>query len=326
LGFFRRQPLNRWQFCERAVKLGRLCPFIESPAMERLVLNFMMLGEGAIVATSLLVMGLGVLAAALTLTVRARLRRVTYLLAIAALNMAFVAVQFGYAFVPEAAEAGMFAALVIAVLACSAPYGAAVYLASAARSNDIRGNRRLAWLGLVPVLNLYLVFKAGETATNPDRVRRSAFGRLVADPVLVMVAVFGFALVKDLDKALESGNALSPEEEIAMTALYVRTRTVEELFATMAQELGALLPSRLNEITSLRAIEADQKTLRFTYVLDEGASEELFGQKQMVLERACSAEEFAHALALGGHLSYHYESAQGDVVEEFELTQRDCQV
>ena len=62
-------------------------------------------------------------------------------------------------------------------------WGVALWWVSAARSNDILGNTEYAWIGFIPIVNLYLMFKRGKSAQDP------ALARYVGDPLLVIGAI-----------------------------------------------------------------------------------------------------------------------------------------
>lgn len=286
--------------------------------MDRFLVSLLLLDEIVVfgIATLLICVG-GVIGAAL-LNVKASFRRVTYLWFVALIALAFTLAQFLWLLGPRAAEAGLFSALAITALATSVLFGIALYYGSAARSQHIRGDSKRAWLAFVPFANFWLLLKAG-----PAPAPRTRRARLVIDPLLVtgalLVLVFSNALGKSLEHmALEAGD--SP----ALHKLLIETQTVTQRFALEAEVSGAELPLRVDELTTMTAIEAEGETLRIIYEVEGGKPDLVSGFEAAIAETYCAPGMFGPDIARGGTVVSIYRGPDGEVFETYEITQSDC--
>ena len=230
---------------------------------------------------------------------------------------------FGYYLVPIAAIAGLISPLIVGLWLCSFLFGAAGYAASAARSNHIQGNTKIAWYRFVPILNLYLFFKKGQQKAVPSEIR---FSRYVIDPFWISAVLIGLILAAALTKELGKEPQSTDAEQQALHEVFVRTRTTEENSASVASLIAPTLPSRIDENTTLRSVEAKGDTLRLIHRLDLTPSDGLYCQDKIIIQRACSKDGFGPQLAQGGHIIYVYETQNGAVINTFDVTKLDCEI
>lgn len=292
--------------------------------MDKILVNLILLDELGIMALAggLAIAGGGL--GALLLKVRIPFRRVSYLWFLAGLNLALVIAQMGWLSVPAATEAGFFSAIMLGLFGSFLVFGLGIYYASAARSNDIKGNTRMAWMGFVPFVNLVLIFRRGG-AMNAETGDRAGLARYVYDPLLVVGALAVFTLSKGLTKTIEEAPLWQPEDSPALHALVASAQTLEQSFATEAEASSRSLPLRVDEITVFSAIRAEGDTLYLTYDIED---DEVTGLKpgfeSNIAEWQCAPDAFATDLARGGRIISTYKGANGQVIAEFEITQKDC--
>jgi len=87
-------------------------------------------------------------------------------------------------------------------------WGVALYYISAARSNDIFGKTKHAWIGFIPIVNLYLMFKRGKSAKDPTLRQRSSLARYVGDPLLMIGAIVLASLANFIANTFDRLSAL----------------------------------------------------------------------------------------------------------------------
>ena len=292
--------------------------------MDKILVHLLLLDEFQIVALAggLAIAGGGL--GALFLKVRIPLRRVGYLWFLAGLNLARAIAQMGWLYLPPATEAGFFSALLIGLYGSFLLFGVGVYYASAARSNDICGRARMAWMGFVPLVNLVLVFRRGG-AMNAETGDRPGLPRYVYDPLLVIGALAVFSLSQRLvDDAMDTP-PWQPGDSPALEKLFVSTRTLEQSFAIEAEASSQTLPLRIDEITVLTAMRAEGDTLYMTFEIEDDTITGLNPEfEPLIAEWQCTPDTFATDLARGGRIMSIYKGADGQVIAEYEITQEDC--
>ncbi|MCE6959360.1 hypothetical protein LAZ40_09880 [Cereibacter sphaeroides] len=284
----------------------------------------LLLNEGALVGIALLLIIAGGVVAAKVLTVEISFRRVTYLWFIALLTLGLSIAQFAWALTPAAANAGLLAVLMFVMMGLCALYGAGTYYASAARSRHIGGDTSRAWMGFVPIVNLWLFFKGGDPAAASGTGDRSGFARFVLDPLLVLGALFVITLSRGIDKVMEDTPLYNQTDSAALRQLLTESRTLEESFADEARLTRAQLPVRIDEITLLSGIEARQGTLRMTYDVEQDIPGLRTDFEATLAKAQCAPEVFGTDLARGGVIEMVYRAPSGRIIATYVISQADC--
>lgn len=294
--------------------------------MDQILVELLLLDELQAIGLAILLIIAGGFAGSFLFTVRIRFRRVSHLWFLACINLALSISQFGWIFLPAAADAGMLSPLVIGLFAAFPIFGMALYYGSAARSNDIKGNSSSAWLGFVPFVNLWLIFKRGGDIAVSPATQRSVTMRYIADPLLVVGALVIFAFAQGSGKLLEEIPAYQPSDSAALTSLIGNAQTLEESFAAEAAASRRDLPLRVDDITVFSDIEAQGKTLLITFDVEEEIERLNPGLKHSLTEWQCAPEMFAKDIARGGRIVLIYRGPNDRVIGEFEITQADCNI
>ena len=251
-------------------------------------------------------------------------RRVTYLWWLAGAGLVLALSQMLWSAAPAAANAGLLPLLVAVAIGSFLVYGAAIYYGSAARANHIHGTTRGAWAGFIPFANLWLVFARGRVPDGADAPRRSAFGRFLLDPLLVLGALMTFAMADLVNKAVEEAPVTSASGNAALKDVFTASTSLEERLEIYAREMQRELPLQVDEVTLLREVLAKGDTLRLTYEVDHSVPGFRPEFRLSLASRACAPEYFARDLADGARIVHAYSWPSGRLVEEFELTQKDC--
>lgn len=286
--------------------------------MDRVFVSLILLDEIAAFGIATLMICVGGVIGAVLLDVTASFRRVTYLWFVALNGLALTIWQFLWFLAPKAAEAGLFSALAITVLGGFVLFGVALYYSSAARSRHIRGDSKRAWLGFVPFVNFWLVLKAG-----PTPVQRTRLTRFVIDPLLVTGAILLLVFSSALGKSLEF-MSFDTWETLAFKRLLLETQSVEDGFALVAEVSGAELPLRIDEATTMVAVEAEAETLRIIYEVEGGPPNLPADFEAEIAQIHCAADILGPDIARGGTVVSIYRGRDGEVFEAFEITQSDC--
>jgi hypothetical protein len=175
-----------------------------------IALDFLFLTEYMPLLVALALFLSGGVAGAFIFSVKAGFGRDAYFCFLASLNFAFMLFHLGWRVFLSADEASILSGLVYINAAVIFFLGAGLYYGSAARSNDIGGGVGLAWLGFVPIANLWLVFRIGAAGTGHGRQPRSRLDgakppsglkRFFGEPPLVFCGVFLIFVAYILRKA-----------------------------------------------------------------------------------------------------------------------------
>lgn len=291
--------------------------------MDQFFVPLLLLEEGTIIGIGLLLIIAGGFLASRIFDVQITLRRIGYLWFIALAGLALTITQFLWILTPAAADAGLLSVLVIAGMGSLALFGAAIYYGSAARSRHIHGETSSAWLGFVPLANLWLMFKGTENKPA-EGAERGPFSRYVLDPVLVFGAILVLALSQGIDKAMENTPLYATTDSQALRNLMAESQTLEESFATEARLSSADLPIQIDDITTLSAISAEGRTLRITYDISQDIQGLNPGFKATLAHAQCAPEMFGPDIKRGGTVEMIYRAPSGRVIETYRITAADC--
>lgn len=156
---------------------------------------------------------IGGVAGAFGFRVKASFGRDAYFCFLAGLHFAFMLLTLAWRVFLSANEVSNPSVIAAGFGASILLLGAGLYYGSAARSNGIGGGVGLAWLGFVPIANLWLIFKVGAAGRGHGRQPRSRFDgarprsglkRFFGEPPLVFCGVFIIYLAYMLRKVFDA--------------------------------------------------------------------------------------------------------------------------
>lgn len=288
--------------------------------MDQYFARVLLIEEGELILAALALIIVGSLAASFIARPERRYSRIQYLWTLAGLNLVLSISQFGWLLTPAAASASALSLLVISMALCFLAFGAVTYFASAARSNDITDTTRMAWMGFIPIANLWLIFSKGEERSGTDKP--SAARRFLLNPLLVTGALVVLVLGQGLGKVLEETPPPTGYNDLA--ALVSKSQTLEESFANEARLSSASLPSRLDQVTVFRDITAEGDELHYHLDVEQEISGFRPDFKQSLAAEQCSPEMFEYDLNRGGTIVFNYYGPDGWVFERYRITKADC--
>jgi hypothetical protein len=169
--------------------------------MNEFFLSVLMLDQAAFIGLGISLIIAGGFLGAWLFDVEIVLRRVSYLWFVALAGLAFAISQSIWTYPLTAMDAGFLWALALVGFGAYVAFGMATYFGAAARSRHIDGTTDSAWMGFVPLVNLWLLFKGSNVKSDAGH-ERSAIARFVIDPVLVVAALFVLSLTQVVNQAL----------------------------------------------------------------------------------------------------------------------------
>lgn len=288
--------------------------------MDTFIVRILLLEETVMVGIAVILTVAGGVLGSRLFNVQITIRRVAYLWWLAGINLALLVPQMLWAALPTAADFGLISVFAAVLFGCFVLYGMSLYYGSAARSNHIDGTTRRAWLGFVPIANLWLLFKSSGASFDAETAQQSNFSRFVIDPLLIVGALltFGFLSVLGDEPAFDVSSSQ------ALRQLIIEAQTLEESFASEAEASARDLPVRFDEITVLRDIEARGSTLWMAFDVEEEISAFRPDFKAILAGEYCRPEMFALDIARGGSVVFAYYGPDGAIIQEFEITSKDC--
>ncbi|MBR2654907.1 MAG: hypothetical protein IKD58_00145 [Loktanella sp.] len=205
-------------------------------------------------------------------------------------------------------------------------FGAAYYYASAARSLHASNDTVKAWLGFVPILNLWLIF-AGPDNEHVQSYPRGGFSRFIVDPILVIGALLVLGLSQVVSDATLSSSAFETGDSSAFEALLqanIQDMSVEDTFTAQARLISAALPLRIDEITLLTEVQAKGRTLSLNYDISEQLSGFDSGFRQTLVNFQCGSEGFGDEIRRGGSVIMTYRVPDRSTIATYTITPTDC--
>lgn len=284
--------------------------------MDRIFLNILLIGPfGAILlfAASILVGGI---IASRFVTVRVSHRRVTYFWLSAVIFCAFTALQLGSELLSNAVRNGFFVPLCIFLALTFPLYGAFIYFTSAARSNHIAGDTSLAWLGFIPVANLWLLLKPGRADPHHIWLEHGVRDIFIVAAALLPIGL-GNEIIDELNETSVQARTLYAFEEVAPT--------VEAAAYYKALDFGrSNKPSWIQGVV-LRYTEADEEILRLHYVVPPHSVDSFDPNiKREQAFRMCNSLRNQKFLNDGGQFLLEFENRDGSSLGELSITSTTC--
>ena len=287
--------------------------------MDQFFARILLLNDVQLVGVFILLVAIGGIAGALVFTVKVRFRRVAYLWHLAIINLMLMVIQTGWLAVPGAASAGAFSVIVAFLMLSFFAFGAALYFGSAARSNDIDGSPKSAWLGFIPLANLWLLFTRGQDPSEGGQDHGSG-----SDALSIVGALLVFGLSQGISKVFESASFDNANGNPALEGIFGEVQTLEERFAVEARVSSRALPIPIDRHTVFEAIKAEGTVLTLVYRLDEEIERLDPGAERAAVTEMCKPEMFAGDLRRGGRIVYVYKNPADVVIGGFDITTEDC--
>lgn len=290
--------------------------------MDRIFIHILLLPEWTLMFAGILCAILGGLIAAWRLTIRHSIGRLAFLWAKALFNVGVVALQLGGHAVPFAADLGLLWILITVIFTGAAGLGGMLYYASAARSMNMRGDSKYAWMGFVPIVALVLLFTPA--MADQQKPMRGRMVRYVRNPILLVTALFAIIMGQALSKVLDETPAYDVVDSTTLVGLISGAMTVEEYFASESEGMRASLPMELDEVTTLTRVDAEGKSLEFVYVVSDHQPGVAMNSTSTLAEIVCPAESFGGPLSRGGQVIFTYRGPDETLIDRYVISVADC--
>lgn len=246
------------------------------------------------------------------------LRRVTYFFFVNLTVLLLTIAQIGWSLVPVAADAPLLSLAAAALLGLF--FGAVLYVLSAARSRDMRGDTGRAWLAFIPGGVFYLFFARGQSTQEPSR---SVIAQYVMDPMVVVISIFLHLTGQAISDVLERVD-ISPDVTTAgMRQVDSSIGTVEEILEREARASKAKLPRRIDDLTIMRDVQSEGMALIIKYDFTEQIHVRDDFERTVDAEM-CRPKALRAMLARGAAVESIYTTPDGTVVAHYWTTFADC--
>jgi hypothetical protein len=236
--------------------------------LERLALDLTAASEAALIAGAY---GLAVLGFIVALLWRRdppdQLARAPYFALSSLLILLASAVSLVWLWTLEALANGILWVLVAVTMAAMLVLGFLFGRLAAARSRNAYGSQAMAFLGMIPLLNLVLLFYPPQDghATASRAAALKGPGGVVLGLVLLGSSV---ALDRWIENRIEQLAAQAEADPSgAVQEAMIEAQGIEEVLRIVAEQSQPLLPAVIDEATTLVSVEAIGPVLRRTFVI-----------------------------------------------------------
>jgi len=205
----------------------------------------------------------------------------------------------------EAMKAGILWLLVAAVFAGIATLGYAFGVLSHARSVSGYGDGNSAWMGFVPIANLFLLFKKPEQddgGRSTIRILGNIGGVIFGLLLLALgqgITKAGDQMISDMAERAGSDPTL---QSLSITAM-IDTQGLKFALRQMATEVPS---QNVNETTTLLRVEADDETLRYVYRVETNALELPASMRTALTRHNCGYEAISAVIQAGATVEHVY--------------------
>lgn len=250
------------------------------------------------------------------------LRRAPYFALIGLIFLASAITQVVWLGTLSAMNGGYLWALKAVDLVKSLAFGYFLCVFSMARSRNAFGTGSGAALGFIPIANLVLLLK--------DSKKQSSVNQIATAPILTggLGVLSGFAMVIAavvltgmITKRISEDSSMELQLQAASTDLLIRNNGLGATLAQLAAEVT--VPQKIDEVTTLRKIEADATSIRYLYIVD-GLDRLLDGFERNLIQSMCANDAMRPILVAGGVVEQAYYKADGRELGTVRITSRSC--
>ena len=242
------------------------------------------------------------------------------------ITVAFSAVQMVWLHVFRALDGGYLWVLMAIDLSAAVAAGHFLCRIAIARSHNAYGHGRMAFLGFLPIANLWLLLTPPIDKALPDRttIARLLLGGFGVMTGLVLftagVGIRGY--VEAQGDAFEEQALTEPASQQAAIEAMIRAQGLEETLRLMAAETQ--LPIAIDEVTTLTTIDAAGLQLRRTYVLETEGMVMTETFRTNIHNAICAFPAFEPILRARGSLREVYIERGGREVGSVMVTRHEC--
>jgi hypothetical protein len=184
-------------------------------------------------------------------------------------------------------------------------------------ARDIGQNALFGFLTFVPLANLWLLFSASAEKAAPQRLK---MGFLLSGGMGVFLGLLGTGAGRALDTYTneESTRRIAAADAAGVLDIVMLERSL----GLNAAEV--VLPMVVDEVTTLIKLEAEGKSLRYTYQLDQSVAELPYGFRNDMAQSVCTDSDLNRLIAAGAQLTFTYIAADQAELATVTVMQNDC--
>jgi hypothetical protein len=298
--------------------------------LEQLAFEFITLSSSALFIIFILITLIGFIVAIYVHRQDARpLRRMPYLILNSLVYYLTSLLVFAWLLAEDAIRLDVLWALVLVISFWIALGGYVTGWLAVRRSISAYGNAGRAYFGFVPILNLFLLFKAplNNADIRPAAVRYCEYA---ASIFLCFMLLGGAGRMDDIYESIlaksygseELDPALQQKIDAMLTQSILASDDVNSIVARIAEETE--LPVEIDEVTTLTTISADGPILRRTYVIAQDEFEMSVAFRASIREAVCAYDVFNSLISRGVSIEEHYQRPNGAAIGMHRVSGDDC--
>lgn len=225
-------------------------------------------------------------------------------------------------FVFDLMKSGFLWILVLFVFIVNFVAGFACGVLSHARSVDAYGHGGRAWLALIPLVGLILLFKR-PLDWQPSSASQVAFnvGGVIAGFVIL---VAGGLVDRYVGHRLEVA-AVETRDDPVLESLRLKAAVDEQgLEATLVQIANEIPSQRIDEAMELIRVEGDRTTLRYFYVVALDMPTLPNSMRTDLIRNTCTLEFMQPLIAAGATIEHVYLNRERNDIGTVRITSRIC--
>lgn len=223
---------------------------------------------------------------------------------------------------PAAARDGYLSAATGAAMVAWGLIGLLLYRVSSARSLDMRGDTRRAWMGFLLILSLWLLFRPGRPQPGAVPPPRRGLGAWATDALIVFMGVCVIAgTLRQAEDTLQINVFDEPGGEELLQRL-TSAMPLAKLLSLLADDYNSRPP--YSDIATapdayVKGAKVQGTTLQIEYVTPDGAP-----SLADTAATYCDPYFFVAELGRGAVLDIVFNAPDGSPVDRYTITSADC--
>ena len=294
--------------------------------LEDIALKFVNQSEDTLPLVFLGLVVVGAIIAAVVTRSETEIARAPYFAYDALIVFFFSAVQIVWLQSIPAVAGGYLWVLMLISFVASIAAGFLFCCIAMARSRDAYGHGRMAFLGFIPIAQLWLLFKPSKNEISANRapsIRLLSGGLGILTGLVFLAASAGVTVyIEEQSRRIEQKAQGDPASQQASIELMIRSNGLDETLRLMAAE--AQTPIMVDEVTTLVRIEGDGTQLRRTYVVDLEGMRMTDGFRAESRNGICAWPAFEPILRAGGSIREVYVERSGREIGAVMVTRQNC--
>jgi hypothetical protein len=278
--------------------------------MQEFAFKMVRLDQDMAVAISYLIVVISAVITNLVYKVEFKIGRSTYFLSLGMQFLLAGVASLPVLWVRDAIAHDYLPVVVILIYGLIVPLGALIGISAAARSNDVFATRKRWFLALIPLANLVLVFGRPKDPTDKGVGTVTAIVYVV---LCLLLFVIGRGITTYVEQQVAIIPALGAGDEAVSEKIdqyILKNEGLPKLLKDAVSQVRNL-PQKVDSITTLTKVEADQNTLRYVYELSGDTSGLTQTWNDIMTNSWCKSDTFGYMRKLGATVEGTYVDKSG---------------